>query len=67
MQRNDGDPRLRQRLIGIFLAGLALFNFPLLGAVGERLSQTAVPDLYLYLFVVWALLIVLMGLVARRT
>jgi hypothetical protein len=55
-----------KRLIAVFLLGTVLLNFPLLSVVeaGQRLF--GLPPLFLYLFSVWAGLIVLLALLVER-
>ena len=58
--------RKAQRLIGLFLLGCLLFNYPLLAIFNVRGTVLGIPVLYTYLFVAWALLIVLAYAVMRR-
>jgi hypothetical protein len=53
----------RDRLIGLFIAGALLLNPPILNLFGGTLGGW--PVLYLYLFIVWALLIVVVAIVMR--
>jgi hypothetical protein len=55
----------RDRLVGLFIAGAVLLNPPILNLFGGTLSGW--PVLYLYLFIIWALLIVLIGFAMRRS
>ena len=50
------------RLACVFLAGLLLFNFPLIALFNVSGRFMGVPVLYAYIFSAWALLIVLVGL-----
>ena len=52
-----------RRLIGIFLLGAILFNYPVLSLFDREIFLSGIPILYLYLFGVWALLILLTALV----
>ncbi len=54
-----------RRLVGLFLLGLLLFNFPLLNLFNRPVLALGIPVLYLYLFVVWALIIFLILMVSR--
>ena len=54
------------RLVALFLLGCLMFNYPLLALFNVRATLFGIPLLYAYLFAAWALLIVLMALVARR-
>ncbi len=55
-----------QRLVGIFLLGLVLFNFPVLALFNVTHTVFGVPVLFAYLFLAWALLILLMYLAIER-
>jgi len=55
-----------QRLIGLFLLGCVLFNYPLLVLFNLPLSIAGIPLLYAYLFCAWAMLIALMAWVIER-
>ncbi len=55
-----------QRLVALFLAGLLLFNYPLLAAFSRAEFVFGIPVLYAYLFAAWALLIGLLALVVER-
>ena len=59
--------RKGQRLIGLFLLGCLLFNYPLLALFNLRATVLGVPLLYVYLFAAWGLLIALVALVMERT
>lgn len=65
-----GDPRPsrrnRARLVGLFLLGLFLLNPPLLGVFRTAETVAGVPPLLLYLFGVWALIVVAIALVVER-
>jgi len=58
-----------RRLIGIFLLGVVLFNYPVLSLFDREIFLSGIPILYLYLFGVWALLILLTAMVtaSRRS
>jgi hypothetical protein len=54
--------RLRsQRLLALFCAGLALFNFPLLALWDRDVTVLGVPLFPAALFALWALLILLLA------
>jgi hypothetical protein len=55
------------RLVGVFLLGCLLFNYPLLALFNVRATVFGVPVLYAYLFSAWALLIVLATVIMERT
>ena len=52
-----------QRLIALFLLGSLAFSPPLLSIFSVDGMVSGIPVLYLYLFVVWAALIVLAALI----
>lgn len=56
-----------QRLVGLFLLGLLLFNYPLLALFNGAAEAFGIPLLYAYVFVAWALLIALLALVVERS
>ena len=55
-----------QRLIAIFLLGCLLLNYPLFSLFAGDSRIAGIPLLYVYVFVVWALLIALMAYVVER-
>jgi hypothetical protein len=59
--------RKGQRLVGIFLLGCLLFNYPMLALFNVRATILGVPLLYAYLFVAWALLIALVAWIVERS
>lgn len=56
-----------QRLVALFLAGLALFNFPLLALWEHDTEVFGLPLFPLALFVIWALLIAGLAWVMERS
>ena len=58
--------RKRQQLVGLFLLGCLLFNYPLITLFDEPVLVMGVPLLYAYLFGAWALIIVLVAAVVER-
>jgi hypothetical protein len=54
-----------QRLAALCLLGLALFNFPMLALFNRSGTAFGVPLLYAYIFLAWAVLIVLMAVVVE--
>ncbi|WP_319525350.1 hypothetical protein [uncultured Desulfosarcina sp.] len=60
-----GDKTTAGRLIGLFLLGLLLFNFPLISLFNRPALLLGIPVLYFYLFAVWLLVILLMLLISR--
>jgi len=59
--------RKGERLIGLFLLGCLLFNFPLLALFNVRATILGIPMLYAYLFAAWALVIALVALIMERS
>jgi hypothetical protein len=55
-----------QRLVALFLLGCLLLNFPLLYLFERPATIGGIPLLFLYVFVAWAVLIALLGLVVER-
>ena len=55
-----------QRLLALFCAALALFNFPLLALWDRDLLVFGAPLFPAALFALWALLIVLLALLLER-
>ena len=58
--------RKAQRLIGLFLLGCLLFNFPLLSLFNVGRTVLGVPLLYAYLFAAWLLVIALVAAIMER-
>jgi hypothetical protein len=58
--------RRGERLIGLFLLGCLLFNFPLLALFNVRVTLFGIPLLYTYLFAAWGLLIALVAIIMER-
>jgi hypothetical protein len=58
-----------RRLVGLFLLGVVFFNYPILSLFNREFLLFGIPILYLYLFALWALLILLTALVtgSRRS
>ena len=59
------DKRIGRRLVGLFLLGMLLLNFPLLDLANRPVLILGLPLLYLYLFGVWSLIILLIHLISR--
>lgn len=55
-----------QQVVGVFLLGVLLFNFPLLAVFNVRAAVFGIPILYVYLFLAWLTVIVLTYLVVER-
>lgn len=56
----------RQRLTAVFLAGVLFLYSPVVILFDQPAEWLGIPVLYLYLFVVWAALIALMGWIVER-
>ena len=55
-----------KRLIGLFLLGYLLFNYPLISIVNLPALIGGIPVLYAYIFGVWLLIISLVALISSR-
>ena len=58
--------RQGERLVGLFLLGCLLFNFPMLALFNVGATVLGIPILYAYLFVAWALVIALSAAIMHR-
>jgi len=56
-----------QQLVGVFLLGMLLFNYPVLALFNRAASALGIPLLYAYIFFSWALVIALLALVVERS
>ncbi|MEM1322983.1 MAG: hypothetical protein AAGG75_22145 [Bacteroidota bacterium] len=54
------------KLIGLFLLGLILLNFPIINLFSKEDFLFGIPSLYIYLFLVWLLLIIFIAMIVRR-
>jgi len=54
-----------QRFIALCALGLLLFNYPILALFNVSGTVLGVPVLYAYIFIVWAVLIALMAMLAE--
>jgi hypothetical protein len=59
------DKRIARRLVGLFLLGALLFNFPLLSLFNRQVLVFGIPILYLYIFAAWSLIIFLVLIISR--
>jgi hypothetical protein len=55
-----------QRLGGLFLLGVLLFNYPVLALFSRATEVFGIPLLYVYIFGAWALFIGLLAHVVER-
>ena len=60
-----GDKIAAGRLVGLFLLGVLLFNFPLLSLFNRPALLFGFPVLYFYLFAVWLMIVFFMLLISR--
>jgi hypothetical protein len=51
------DSAKNKRLVGLFLLGCVLFNYPILYLFNLEFFFLGLPLIYIYMFVVWSLLI----------
>ncbi len=56
----------KQRLLFLFFVGVLALNYPLLSIADTEQMLLGIPALYLYLFVVWALIIAGCAAVVER-
>jgi len=54
-----------KRLVGLFLLGCLLFNFPILSLFNLKVIVFGIPLLYLYIFSIWFTMIVFIYLITR--
>lgn len=54
------------KLIGLFLFGVILLNFPIINLFGKDQLIFGVPALYAYFFLVWLVLIIFIAGVVRK-
>lgn len=55
-----------QRMIAVCMAGCVLFNYPILALFNVRATLFGVPLLYAYIFIAWALVVLVMARVVDR-
>lgn len=55
-----------QRLIAVFVIGALLFSYPILSLFNRPKLLFGAPILYVYLFVIWAVLIALYAFIVER-
>jgi hypothetical protein len=60
------DKTAGQRLVALFWLGAALFNYPIVSLFNRNFLLAGVPVFFLALFVIWLVLILLIGLATRR-
>ena len=57
--------RKNKRLVGLFLLGCILFNYPLLSLFNLKAMILGIPLLFFYIFTAWALLILLAAIATK--
>ena len=57
--------RKNKRLVGLFLLGSVLFNYPLLSLFNLKTSIFGMPLLIFYIFAAWVVLILLAAMVTK--
>ncbi|CAI06217.1 hypothetical protein [Aromatoleum aromaticum] len=55
-----------QRLVAVFLTGVLLFNYPVLSLFDRPESFLGLPMLWVFLFGIWALLLVAVAWIVER-
>jgi len=53
-----------RRMVGLFLLGMSIFNFPVLSLFDRSVLVFGIPVLFLYLFSAWILFIFLMLIIS---
>lgn len=56
-----------QRFTAVFLFGCVAFNYPFLYLFNTRGEVFGVPLLYAYIFIAWAVVVLVLALVAERS
>ena len=59
------DSFISKRLMGLFLLGFVLFNYPIISLFNLDVFWFGIPALYLYAFAAWFLLIVLVVIITK--
>lgn len=59
--------RQNERLIGVFVIGVIVLNYPILSLFSKIRLLFGVPVLYLYLFLIWALFILGVAVTVERS
>jgi len=54
-----------KRLVGLFLLGVVLFNYPILSLFNIPVLKFGFPVFYLYIFSIWAALVIFIILATR--
>jgi hypothetical protein len=56
-----------KRLVGLFLLGCLLFNYPLLSLFNLKRMLYSLPLFYLYIFTVWSAMIILLIVITNHS
>jgi hypothetical protein len=56
------DSRKTRKLVGVFLLGWVLLNYPILSLFNLPILWAGIPLLYAFVFAAWTLIVVLIGL-----
>jgi len=54
------------KVIGIFLLGFVLLNFPIINLFTKDQFIFGIPSLYIYFFMVWVILIIFIARTTRK-
>ncbi len=57
------DSRKTRRLVGVFLLGWVLLNYPILSLFNHPTTLGGIPLLYAFVFAAWTLIVGLVGLI----
>jgi len=58
---------IKQRLVAIFFCGVLLLYSPIISLFDQANLWFGIPVLYIYLFTIWAILIILMAWTTERS
>ncbi len=58
--------RRLQKLVGLFVFAIVLFNYPVLTIFNRAIFVAGIPLLFCYLFAAWFLIVVLLLIVIER-
>jgi uncharacterized membrane protein len=57
------DSRKTRKLVGVFILGWVLLNYPILSLFNLPATIAGIPLLYAFVFAAWAAIVVLIGLI----
>jgi hypothetical protein len=55
--------RTTRRLVGVFLLGWVLLNYPILSLFNRPATVAGIPLLYVFVFAAWTVIVALVGLI----